>query len=60
MELAPKIVLLDLLTIYAGAILALSGSPLVIRAAGIVVMLFPIYFDVEWLFEHKKMEGLKK
>lgn len=56
MELAPKIVLFDLLIIYVGAILALSGFPLVIRAAGVVIMLFPIYSDAEWLFEHKKME----
>ncbi|MEE6716995.1 hypothetical protein [Schleiferilactobacillus harbinensis] len=60
MELAPKIVLFDLLIIYVGAILTLSGFPLVIRAAGVVIMLFPIYSDAEWLFEHKKMEELKK
>ncbi|WP_057820482.1 hypothetical protein [Schleiferilactobacillus perolens] len=60
MELAPKIVFFDLLVIYVGAILALSGFPVWIRAAGIVITLFPIYNDVEWLFEHKMMEELKR
>ncbi|QFR64550.1 hypothetical protein LH991_11670 [Schleiferilactobacillus harbinensis] len=60
MELVAKVVFFDLLIIYVGAILLLSGFPLWIRAAGIVIMLFPIYSDAEWLFEHKKMEGLKK
>lgn len=60
MELVPKIVFLDLFTIYVGAVLALSGHPLFIRAAGIVVMLFPIYIDVEWLLEHKMMEKQKR